>query len=1316
MQNIEKQDFINQIKNQQEKEDQLNNKIFGFENTIQIHKTKEKNFEKLSNDFFQKETERINFINSKNNETEQIKKEISNLNQTLKEKETMILAKANEVNNLYQIKSDYESKIISLSNENQREKDLNRDLLLKIEIMNSDYNLKLQMDFNQINHLNENINQLNEEIKLNKENVIFQLQRQDNKISECQQEKDLLKSQNELLNNQIISLKKNIQLKEAEYEENNNKNENLQKAIKKLNHEIQIYSETIAERDLEINKIYKYKENFDKYTYIEKNLDIFSIINAADLATLQNEFSKLYVLNKENKQQLENLNSINKKLRAESQEVALFKGNFQQIDSELSSAKKELLALKIDLSESKKSNEELKNEVVFLKELKNRISDQNKKLLLDMKLNHSSFNIMNSSIDRTKKDYERFLYNNIEDLESKNSELHYSNIKLGNQLENEVNQKQTFLEDMIEKDVVLKEQKDYIDHLENNFHEINSKVNSISYYNQCGLTVLYANGSQKQSYSTEDMEKMNFKLHENQILIEELSSKVSFYEKQISDYSDKLNKLNEDSLSLRNEKHMLVWEVNQSKNHFNSLNLKISNIENQILIKDNYINATNYENLELKKNLDNLRKQKEVIFEEISNNSQEAIKKLNENKQIFIEQIERLLTENKLLKSSLTEFNENISSILPKESQTDNKEFNIKNEINHQDDKKNLFNDSLFNNFGSLRNLLSMIDNQDKEILFSLNNINDNYDGNKGLINKKIEILRKVLQLADRSINDNLDNKIKFENLNSIIYNLQFKCELNQNRVTHLENLIKSLSEKKESNELVNQEHLQSRDNNNYMDIDFMENKETASKKPRERQLRIINSSVINSSTSNLFKSESEKDYNINNINKRLNEQVKEDLYKISFIENSEFLKKYFEILRQNDSYRIVNMELNSKITEVKKQNEELINKKFDSGVTSSNTSKFFFEKYNDLLLEKVDLESHIKKDKSDLEKLHAEILNLNKEISKFKLEKKDLESMFGSLEKKLNEENENKIRMQEKLMKQIEELNLNIQSFQKEKANFNSVFNKIRNDKVNLENINKNNLTEITQLKENILHKDEMLNMLRNENENLNKKINENNQLKTELETKLKSAGDSKNNIWVKKLLAILYRSKGIIEMFIQLKNSFEEKIKNYENALSQIPQASTINGGFKQAENLIADNIFVNAVNEINGKMLKYESEINQNKKREEALEKKISQLNNEISLFQEKEKLIGNDYKIMREKVNAEAKNVQNLAPDAAQAAKPVGPGQEIKIYFSKLVQHITTARNIINFKDGIIKKLESEVNELNTKLVEGIINFVFHFFIA
>lgn len=1298
MQNIEKQDFLNQIKKQQEKEEQLNHKVFEYENTLKMLKQKEENFEKLSNDFFQKEAERINFINSKNNEIEKLKREISNSNQIIKEKENQILAKANEVNDLYKIKSDYESKIISYSNENQREKDHNRELLLKIEILNSDYNLKLQLNLNQINHLNENINQLNEEVKLSKDNAIFQLQKQENKISEFQQEKDLLKSQNELLNNQIISLKKNIQLKEAEYEEKNNKIENLQKAIKKLNYKIQIDAETIAERDLEITKIYKYKENFDKYTYIEKNLDIFSVINAADLATLQNEFRKIYVLNKENKQQLENLNSINERLRAESQELAFLKGKFEQLDSEIRTAKKELVALKIDYSECRKTKEELKNEVVFLKELKNRTSEQNKKLLLDIKLNNSSFNILNASIDKTKKDYERFLYNNIEDLESKNSELHYSNIKSANQLESELSAKQKCLEIITEKDIVLKEQKDYIDHLENNLCEINNKVNSISYYSQCGFNVENTNGNQNQAYFKEEFDRMNFKLQEKQIQIDDLGSKVSLYEKQMKDYTEKINKLSEESLSLKNEKHMLVWEVNQFKNQFTSLNLKISNLENQILIKDNYINATNYENLELKKNLDNLRQQKEAIFEEISNNSKEAINKLNENKQIFLEQIEKLLSENNLLKDSLKEFNQNISYVVSKEPQNEKKELNNENDFKNEDERKYLINDSLFNNFGNLRNLLAMIDNQDKEILFSLN-INDNYGENKSLINKKFQVLRKVLQLADRSINDNLDNKIKFDNLNSIIYNLQFKCDLYQNRIAHLENLLKNFSDKKESNEQINQEQLEAKDKN-YMDIDFLANKETVMKKPREPQLKIINSSIINSSETNLLKSDFQIDNNYN-INKVIN-KANEDSNKISFIESSEFLKKYFEVLRQNDSYRIINMELNAKLTEVKKQNEELINKRFDSGVTSSNTSKFFFEKYNELLIEKVELESQIAKSGSELEKLHAQIINLNKENVNLKLEKKDMESMFGSLEKKFNEENENKIQTQEKLMKQIEELNANIQSFQKEKANFNNVFNKIRNDKFNLENINKNNLTEIMNLKENILHKDEILNSLKNENESLNKKISENIQNKIELEAKLKSAGDSKNNVWVKKLLAILYRSKGIIEMFIQLKNSFEEKIKNYESALSIIPHSNNINCGIKQAENLITNNVFVNAVNEVNIKMLKYETEIKHNKKREEALEKKIAQLNTEISLLQEKEKIIGNDYKALRDKVNTDAKNIQSSAADGH--PKPAA-GQEIKIYFSKLVQHITTARNIINFKDGIIKKLESEVQDLNLKLHEG-----------
>jgi chromosome segregation ATPase len=1296
MQSIEKQDFINQIKKQQDKEDFLSQKIFECEKTLKILKQKEENFAKLSNEFFQKEAERINFIKQQNKEIDNLKNEKKDLHGIINEKENQILSKANEVNDLYQTKSNYESKIIAFSNEIQRERDNNRELLLKLEIMNSEYDLKLKLDLNQINHLNKNINQLNNEIKFNKENSIFQLQKFENKISEIQVERDLLKSQNELLNSQIISLKKYTQMKEAEQDEKNNQKEKLQKDLKRLNNELHIINETINERDMEIAKIYKYKENFDKYTYIEKNLDIFNIINAADLFTLQNEFRKLYVLNKENKLQLENFNSIHEILRSDSQELAVLKEKFRQIDSELNIAKKELFEIKLENCEIKKFKEDLKNENILLKELKSRVSEQNKKLLLDMKLNQSSFNILNSSIDKTKKDYERFLYNNIEDLESKNSELHNSNIKLTNQLDRVANEKEECSEAMKEKDLVLKEQKEYIENLENNLREINSKVNSISYYEQCGLGQGYANG--ESYYLKDEIDRNHYKLEVSQILIDELKAKVNLYEKQIIDYNDRIHKYNEESLNLRNEKHSLVGEVNYHKNQFSSINLKISNLENQILIKDNYINATNYENLELKKNLDNLRKQKEVIFEEISNNSKEAINKLNENKQIFLEKIEKLMNENNLLNNALKEINENISLVIPKEISNENKDPNNKPEIqDNTNDNRDLINDSLINNFGSLHNLLSLIDHSDREIFFSIK-FNENYNEKKEIINKKFQILKKILQLADRSINGNLDNKLKFENLNSIIFNLQYKCDLFQNRIIHLENIIKCISEKKEPESSIS-EIKKNQQENNFMEIDFMSNNETGIKKPKDPpQLKIINSILITSSNKIFSKSDLEKE------NNNESNQNKQDSYKISFIENREFLKKYFEVLRQNDSYRIVNMELNAKITEVKKQNEELINKKFDSGVTSSNTSKFFFEKYNELLVEKVNLESQLAKEKNEFEKLHTETVNVNREISNLKIKKKDMEKMFSALEKKFNEEKENNIKTQEKLMKQIEEFNLNIQGFQKEKTNFNNVFSKIRNDKVNLENINKNNLTEITSLKENILHKEEMLNTLKNEIENLNKKISENNQQKNELEAKLKSSGDSKNNIWVKKLITILYKSKGIIEMFIQLKNSFEEKIKNYESTINLIPEANQVITANKQAESLIANNIFVSAVNEINAKMHKYENEIRQNKKREESLEKKIAQFANEISLLHDKEKIIGNDYKTLREKVNADAKNRQNAASEVSQA-KPAGPGQEIKIYFSKLVQHITTAKNIINFKDGIIKKLEIEVHDLNTKLLEG-----------
>jgi len=1292
MQNIEKQDFISQIAKQQEKENLLISKVYEFENIIKIQERKEENFQKVSSEYFEKEKEHKNIIKERSKSIEDLNKVINELKRTIEEKDNQILQKANENNNLYQIKSEYESKIVAISNEVQKEKDTIRELQLKLDIINSDFNLKSQLNFNQINHLNQNIFQLNNEIQLNKENYIVELQKLENVIHELRIEKELNKSQNEIYNNQIQNFKKNNNLKEGELQEKNNLIMELQRTIKKLNQNIHLYTETISDRDSEITKIYKYKEKFDKYTYIEKNLNIFSVINAADLNSLQNEYKKLYSINKENELQIENLNSINESLRSESQEYALLKEKYFIVDSELDSCKKDIIALRLSNCEMEKKNEEFKNEMSYLQEFKSRLSEQNKKLLLNIKLNQSNFNILNSSIDKNKQNYERFLYNSIEDLEAKNSEVNYYNIKLMKDLENEKQDKIKILNDNNNKDFIIKEQKEYIENLELNLNDIEKNINSMTYYRQC-LSDGFGIGrktigfqDQDHSYFQDQINILNTKLMENQALNNELKSKIDLYEEQIEKNRLQENNLKQELLNIKNEKHKLTGELNNYRTNMTTINLKISNLENQLFIKDNHINAINYENQELRKNYESLRKQKEHIFEEISSNSKEAILKLNENKQIFIERIENLINENSLLKNTRNQFNNNLSSIVSKEISKDkndkiqvdsqieeNKNLSTNNFLN----KEEIFNESFIKNIGKLNNILSLLSEEDREAIYSAKS-DGNHEENLSLLNRKFEVLRKVFILADKVVNNNFDMKLKVENLSSIIFNLQYKCELYQNRIIHLENLMKTMTEKTGENKDLKIDEKNESNENNMNELTFYSN--LATEKKKEPQLKIINSVIISSSNKIPIINEEKSD--LININQFKKEDFKEKtvLYKeneektkISFMETNEFLKKHFEVIRQNEKYRIINMELNTKITEIKKQNEELINKRFDSGITSSNTSKFFFEKYNELLIEKVNLENMISNDKLEFEKLSIQINNQNKEISNLKIEKNDLENLFSSLEKKFNEDCETNNKKQENLLKQIEELNVSVQNFQKEKANFNNVFNKIKNDKLSLENINKNNLTEITNLKENILHKDELLNNQKYEIEILNNKILEFNQQKSELENKLKSAGESKNNFWVRKLMTILYRSKGIIEMFIQLKKSFEEKIKNYENSLAV---NSTSNGilGSKQGETFALNNIFLNAVIEMNAKMLKYDQEIKNYLKKEESMEKKIAQLNNEISILNEKENIIGNDYKILKEKINTELKNIQAAGenPD-----KPAGPGQEIKIYFSKLVQNITTA---------------------------------------
>jgi len=1323
--NIEKNDFIFQIKKQQDKENSLNAKISEYEISFKIYKQKEENFIKLSEEYLIKETEKINKINTKHSQIGILEKEIKILKKTIDDKDEMILIKANELNNLYQIKSDYESKIVNLANENNGEKENNRNLLVKLEIINSDYNLKLQLNQNQINHLNENINQLNKEINLNKENFIFQIQNTENKLSEIQVEKEVLKSQNGFLNVQISTLKKNLIFKGSELEEKISSIQTLEKTISNLNKEIKIFSETISERDLEITKIYKFKEKFDKYTYIEKNLDIFNVINAADLNTLQDEFKKMYSINKENKIQLENLKSINEKLRCDSQELSIMKEKFFNIENQYKKSQKQLMESEIKFFDIKGNNEQLNNEVTLLKELRYRISQQNKRLLLDSKLANSNFNILNSAIDKNINDYEKFLYKNIEDLESKNTDLHYHNIKITSDFTKERESNFKNLEEIKVKEIIIQEQKNYIDNLEINIKEISNKIGSFSYLKNLGLggNISSTNQYENIHYLNEEVNKLNSKNNENMTNINELKDKLSLYEKQNEEIKLQLNKSNQELLKLKNESHMNMKEINNYKNQFTTSNLKISNLENQLLIKDNFINAANYENTELRKNLENSRLQKENILEEISNTSKMTINKLNENKQIFLDQINKLIEENKSLKNTINKYDENLDKIIANKNnlRKNNKDNSKNNEIENTEIETNMDENnlkiSLFNNFNGLSNLINLLEEKDKEVLFTNNYTSDGIS----YFNQKFDILKKILLLADKSINNNLDNKLKLDNYNTLIYNLQFQIEIYQNRINHLENILKSYPDfdLKISESKIEQKMIDGKEKE--IQLGFNSNKETI-KKLKEPKIRILQSSMINSSSDviniNNFQdtnnSINEKEYYFDSLIEDKNYSNKyyfdsliedknylNDMYKISLMKNTEFLKKYIDVLRKNDNFRIVNMELNAKITEIKKQYEELVNKKFDSGISSSNTSEFFFEKYNELLVEKVDLEVIISNDKNEIEKLVKEITILHREISNLKIEKKDMENLFNKFEKNFNEENENKIKTQEKLMKQIDDLNVNLQSLQKDKTNFNNVFNKIRTDKINLENINKNNLNEITNLKENIIHKDELVNTLKDENDNLNNKILELNQVNIELENKLKKSGESRNNVWVKKLITILYKSKGIIEMFIQLKNSFEEKLKFYENSSNSGSNINNINNilSSKQGQIIVSNNIFINAINELNCKMLKYENEFKSYKKKEEIYEKKISQLNNELNLLQEKEKIVGSDYKLMKEISSGEGQN------------KPAGTGQEIKIYFSKMVQHITTARNIINFKDGIIKKLENDNLYLNSKINEGNIFYIF-----
>ena len=1341
---LEKQDFIQQLKKSDENQENLKIKILQYEQKEIYYLQKDENLKKITTEFFQKENEKILIINQKDTKIDNLLKQISNLEDIIKDKDIQILTRTNDFNNILSVKCDLETQVVNLHNNLGKEKETVKDLNLQFQKLNSENNLKTQLNENQINNLNNIINQLNNEIKLTKENLFLINNQAENKFSELTNQKEILKNQIDIINNQNLTLQNTLNIKQGEIDDYVLYCNNLQKTINKLNHDLSVCSEIINDRDLEINKIYQYKDKYDKYIYIEKNLDIFNVINSSDANLLKDELKKIYSINKDNKNQIENLISINEKLRKESQEYNLLKEKSMKLEEELNSCKINNMNLKIYITDLEKNKEDLSNEISVLKELKKRLSTQNKNLVFESKMMKTNYNILSANT-KNKEEYERFLYNNIEDLEGKNTELHSENIRIKLNLENYTKNQQNFSKEIHERECIIAELKEYIEQLEESIQNISSKINTISYYRECGIGIgippFNFKSSKNMKFSeNEELKKLDSQMKENKILIEDLKSKNNLLEKINFENCNEKNNKSQEILNLKELKLRLENELGKYKNEINILNYKISNLENQVLIKENYIISANNEKQEIKNSLENLRIQKDSIFDEISKNSKQAITKLNENKQIFIDQIEKLMQENLSLKYNFDNLYNNLQSLISSNNEIKSSNKNLSENINLNSDL------SIFENISSLNNLYSLLTDKEKENLI----LNNNFDKSEiNTISKKLEILRKLLIIADKNVNNLQDSKIKIENLNSLISNLEYKNKIYENRIFYLENLMKE--------SLYNNIHklLEEKVNSNAVDMDIdLPNNQTSKKsnkvqeyninsnniKPifNKPQMKILNSSII-STNSNKNKIESENINKINNeiennnlninennysINKSLNfddlqqtpskiekkllNSATSDFYNLNlnekllknylFKENSTFLTNYFDILRQNDNYRIVNLELNSRIVEIKKLNEEIIENKFNNKSQFSDTSKFFFNKYNELLLEKTKLESIINNDKTEIANLHNNIVELNKEISNNKIEKKDLEKLYFDLEKNFNEEIHKNIKVQENLYKKIDESNLIVQNFSKEKSNFTNVFNKIKTDKLNLENIIKNNLSEITSLKENIINKDNYVNNLKLEIENLNKKLNDQNLIKQDLENKIKLAGEAKNNIWVRKLCTILQKSKIMIQTFIQLKTSLEEKIKTYENSL--LGGINSIN--VKQGEFFNSNNIFTNALNEINSKMAKYDLEIKNYKRKEETFDKKINSLTNEINLLQEKEKSLVNDLKNFKGIYDG---NVIGRDPEKEKE----GANLNIKNYFSKMIKYLNTAKNIINFKDGMIKKMESDVQILTNKLNEGKIFF-------
>ena len=635
----------------------------------------------------------------------------------------------------------------------------------------------------------ENFDKIEEENKREIEILkkkIIQIREEDNKTI------DELRKENFKIKNELKEKEKLFEIKENEINKCKNQNEdfnniieNYKKQIYKIKNEYFILKQILNDKENEIKGLYELKRKFNLKDIIEKNSSQFFDYN--NYNNLKLDFTELNTKYKRLKEEKEQI-FINHELLKN--KLKNYDGDIREKILELNEKKTQYEQNLREIILLKNENEELKKLNNQYKETFNILNTQNKTLLYKSTLEEASSNFLSTNLSTQQ--YKDYLYKNIDELSNKINDLIEKNKELKKKEENFSKEKNDLNKEIENYKNTISQMQNYMKELEE-INESQKKKNLILKSASCTV-FLDENIPKNKSDSIE--ESLSFKnlLQQNK----ELNDKLLLKEENINKLKDKVKKLEDNYNNLLIENNSIKENNTNISKENNNLYLNISSLEkeknelnNNISKLINDINLLNKQKIELNKINQMLNIDKEKLKNLLDDISEKTKEQFSQNKISFENKINLLNNENQILKQSIENLQNLVSTFLEKNTNNNllNEINNNLNEITQREKSKDQ------NILQEKENEIKMRDEKIKEMQITINELTKNKDlffksGKK--IKNDFEQFKGEALLNEKNL------KEEIEKLKNEIKNLKFK----QNNYD-IEFLEKSLKEIIYQNEIV---------------------------------------------------------------------------------------------------------------------------------------------------------------------------------------------------------------------------------------------------------------------------------------------------------------------------------------------------------------------------------------------------------------------------------------------------------------------------------------------------------------------------------